>query len=1219
MAGGDIIGSAYIEVLPITSRFQQQLDAQLQRTQTTGGFQVPITGNTTKLEESIKRAIPPAGHMLKISGNTKPLEDAVTRTMSTLTRKALGIVGIISIGSTIIHHLKDAVYGFNNVIQQAQIGLETLLGSAQAADDLIEKLKVFARMTPFNFSELVKDTQTLVAMGTAAEDVIPTLTAVGDALSGLGRMSSMPRILFDLGQIRATGRLTGRELMNMAMQGIPVLKYLSEATGRTMEELREAMAKGSRSANGLVIDSATAIKAILTGMENQFGGLMVRQMGTAAGAIANWQDAEQQLLGAIGKPVFDRIISSTIGLSTVVSDMATAFAEAGKKGESGLLAVKNVFLNLFPASARATINSVLANLGKMLHNLNVILGTTVNETKQWGAILAGVVVKALQGLLNVIRPVTDFLAKHKVIVQDLVKVYIALKVIEVVTFMWTKMAAIINMMIARTIAFAGATKASTAAIVEQTGAIAAQNAVASNGMFSRLGSALVPRAPTRPSSDTYGVSAIGRTEVAAAGDAAAVSTGKFKAFASSLMSSRVGALGAIVALEGLKATTLKTSDQMKGLATITQGVAAGFLATGNIWGAALGGVAAGASVVYSWIHRLDNAMKKVAEGGIKEGNKALAEMKLRLDALHGTDFSGVLSNINSEMEIRNKALTEYNAILAQYGKRDQSKDYGNYVLDAVDVPPEVVDKLSRLKTLVEGINADFGVTGQLGGTVANMAAILTGTRETRGREDLIKMGQPEEEVNKLFRRLTRGRTGDPEAQTGWGGMLSAAELADVTGGTEALANAHGFLADNMINTNDELLTWQNGLRSSEDLIAKAIKAADDWGKAQKQQFQISHDVADANQSLKDSFIGLADTIHDKKTEIDDFVAAGKSLVGNLDTAGQAVFESLQASGASAEAAALGALSAQNDIIDSFIALMESAGKSDVEINKVLNDLGLLEQHRKITLQIDADTSAALEALTKLLAALDVTGYAMADAGALAGLAGANFNILAGGTSPVAIPGKNSPYPSFTPGKAKSGGGANAAEKAAEKAAKDLESASKVFYDTVVEAAKSFHERLVDLMGNPAERIQYQQARSTSALIRNTDLRTSALTSWTEGIAKLKSEGLSQIAIDALGLMKGPEMDRQVKRLLQSSPDEIARLNASVSNEAEAAKKAAFQQQGDIIAKAITDALAKFFADAGTTPNGLGAVEIVNNITQAVVDPDALALAILSKVGGSVKR
>src|SRR3954467_8588550 len=71
-------------------------------------------------------------------------------------------------------------------MQQAQVAFTTLIGNAQQAQKFLSDLKSFAAATPFELPGLVDDARLLMGVGVAANDVIPTLTAWGNAAGALG-------------------------------------------------------------------------------------------------------------------------------------------------------------------------------------------------------------------------------------------------------------------------------------------------------------------------------------------------------------------------------------------------------------------------------------------------------------------------------------------------------------------------------------------------------------------------------------------------------------------------------------------------------------------------------------------------------------------------------------------------------------------------------------------------------------------------------------------------------------------------------------------------------------------------------------------------------------------------------------------------------------------------------------------------------------------------
>src|SRR5690606_795201 len=70
-------------------------------------------------------------------------------------------------------------------LEQASLGFETMLGSAEKADKFMDKIKSKAAKTPFELAGLTKASQKLLAFGFDVDRVLPTLTTLGDAASGL--------------------------------------------------------------------------------------------------------------------------------------------------------------------------------------------------------------------------------------------------------------------------------------------------------------------------------------------------------------------------------------------------------------------------------------------------------------------------------------------------------------------------------------------------------------------------------------------------------------------------------------------------------------------------------------------------------------------------------------------------------------------------------------------------------------------------------------------------------------------------------------------------------------------------------------------------------------------------------------------------------------------------------------------------------------------------
>ncbi len=210
--------------------------------------------------------------------------------------------------------LGDMAIGFNAKMEQARIGFTTMLGSAQKAEKFIDELLDFSKATPFQFEGLQKSANLIMAMGFEAKEVIPLLTAAGDAVAALGAgEDAVFRVVYALGQMRAAGRVTGQDMMQLASIGIPAWKMLADSMGLTVQQAKLMAEQGK-------IDAETAIKAITTAIEEgNMGGMMAAQSQTFEGAMSTVKDSVTILISSAFKPFFDVISAGTLAMANFLS------------------------------------------------------------------------------------------------------------------------------------------------------------------------------------------------------------------------------------------------------------------------------------------------------------------------------------------------------------------------------------------------------------------------------------------------------------------------------------------------------------------------------------------------------------------------------------------------------------------------------------------------------------------------------------------------------------------------------------------------------------------------------------------------------------------------------------------------------------------------------------------------------------------------------------
>lgn len=192
-------------------------------------------------------------------------------------------------------------FAYRAMWEQAEIGFETMLGSADAARKQLGDLATFAEKTPFEFPDTLTGARRLMALGFAAKDVIPMLTAVGDATAALGGGTDMlDRVTMALGQMRTKGKVSAEEMMQLAEAGIPAWELLAKAIGKTTRETMKLSEAGR-------LDGAAASQLIAIQLEKRYAGLMARQSKTLQGRQSSLNDIYNRAAGTAIEPLYNTV------------------------------------------------------------------------------------------------------------------------------------------------------------------------------------------------------------------------------------------------------------------------------------------------------------------------------------------------------------------------------------------------------------------------------------------------------------------------------------------------------------------------------------------------------------------------------------------------------------------------------------------------------------------------------------------------------------------------------------------------------------------------------------------------------------------------------------------------------------------------------------------------------------------------------------------------
>lgn len=320
MAEGVELATAYVTIIPSLKGAKKQIESQL------AGVDTSKAGST--IGKSLGGSI---GRSLDLS--------AIGDGLSSAGSKLADVGGKLTAGVTVPLAGATAAVGTfalrtASAAETTEISFTTMLGSEEAALSMMEELADFAAHTPFELSGLQTATRQLLAYGFTAEDVIPMLTAVGDATAALGTgQAGIESVTRALGQMQTRGKVSAEEMLQLTEAGIPAWEYLARAIGTDTAGAMDAVSEGA-------VSASEGIDAIVSGMENDFGGMMEEQSKTVEGLFSNLSDAiEQPLMALRESDAYERFAES---LADVV-DAAGPFVESLLPHmESGLDAVSGV-------------------------------------------------------------------------------------------------------------------------------------------------------------------------------------------------------------------------------------------------------------------------------------------------------------------------------------------------------------------------------------------------------------------------------------------------------------------------------------------------------------------------------------------------------------------------------------------------------------------------------------------------------------------------------------------------------------------------------------------------------------------------------------------------------------------------------------------------------------------------------------------------------------
>lgn len=328
------------------------------------GFRTAINKTSAELATLKSRLSDAENGLGEFSDQTRTSGDdlAASVTAGTLAAKAYAAIGstLLSAGKKVV----EAGVSYNAQLEQYQTALTNMLGSASAAENVLEQIKQDAARTPFDTAGLVKANELLISTGVDADSSRKVILALGDAVSATGGGNEeLSRMAQNLQQIKNAGKATAADIKQFAYAGIDVYGILADYTGKSTAEVQKMT---------VTYDVLTAALEKASDEGGRYYNSMSTQSETLNGRMSTLTDNATQLAGLMTADLTD-------GIKMVVgnlNDMTVAATEAYKT--DGWVGLATEIASLNPL-----ISGVISEMSSLGDGLSTIAQNAISVLDQW--------------------------------------------------------------------------------------------------------------------------------------------------------------------------------------------------------------------------------------------------------------------------------------------------------------------------------------------------------------------------------------------------------------------------------------------------------------------------------------------------------------------------------------------------------------------------------------------------------------------------------------------------------------------------------------------------------------------------------------------------------------------------------------------------------------------------------------------------------------------
>ena len=344
----------YSEVIHLTAAYQKSRKETGETSEKTKEFAQKLKEAQAQLNTTAQGLRTAEGYMNSFgdaaSGSSKSLAGAIAQgTVMANVFSKLGSAALSAAEGFISSGIE-----YNAQIEKYTTGFTNMLGSAEAAQQVMSQIQEDAAKTPFDVASLTQANQYLISAGENASYARNTIMALGDAVSATGGGNDeLNRMAQNLQQIANTGKATAADIKQFAYAGIDVYGILADYTGKSTAEvqnmtisydlltqaLQAASEEGGRYYNSMDTQSQTMNGRVSTLQDNvkQLAGLLTGDLSSGVGVvIGNLNDLTVKAQEAYKTDGWIGLAGAITGLTEPINTAKNAFKDFASKSTTWL-------------------------------------------------------------------------------------------------------------------------------------------------------------------------------------------------------------------------------------------------------------------------------------------------------------------------------------------------------------------------------------------------------------------------------------------------------------------------------------------------------------------------------------------------------------------------------------------------------------------------------------------------------------------------------------------------------------------------------------------------------------------------------------------------------------------------------------------------------------------------------------------------------------------